>query len=147
MTYLAVSEMPSSPPTSPPTSQDLDAGSIDPGTTPVLSSQIIAIPPGNDTDELMQIIAARFSPLWTLRQVMQVVSGIGFEGGGFQVRFGELKVGSGVREIVVEVGVEDGDGAVEEQTEGFWSGLGMDPGQSFGKGDGIQAWLEVLRSR
>ena len=114
----------------------------------------------------MQLLGAKFGPLWTQRQALNVKNGQAFDVGDYTVRAGEVMQGYGhgapalVRGVVVEVewAGGDGDGDEDEDGEGlvqaFWDILGVKgarecvnvPGaeEEFGS---IRQWIELLRIR
>ncbi|KAG7007823.1 hypothetical protein G7Y79_00008g024610 [Physcia stellaris] len=107
------------------------AGTGDTSTEP---ASIIAIPAGASTEEFVQLLLAKFGPLWTQRQTLGVRNGLAFGVGGFVVRVGEVvqggSAGVGARGVVVEVawrgcrgggGESDGVGLVQA----FWDSLGV----------------------
>ena len=123
---------------------------------------IIAIPSGNQTEEFVQLMLSRFSPLWTQRQVLQVVSGQAFEAGDFRVKVGELRQGQGgsqqSRGVVAELEWISGDesdwSSAEAIIVGFWEGLDVKGAKGYirspGVGSGfntVKQWCEALRIR
>ena len=123
---------------------------------------IIAIPSGSQTEEFVQLMLSRFGPLWTQRQVLQVVNGQAFEAGDFRVKVGELRQGQGgsqqSRGVVTELewitGDENDWSSAEAIIVGFWEGLDVKGAKGYlrspGDGSGfntVRQWCEALRTR
>ena len=102
------------------------------------ASTIIAIPSGLQSEEMVQLIVGKLSPLWTHRQTLHVSNGVAYEMEDFRVRVGEVKQGQNVQAkgTVVEVECLAGvDGAPEEEIDWetgeliireFWDTLGIE---------------------
>ena len=127
---------------------------------------MVSIPSGLPSEEFVQLVVSKFSPLWQPRQTLSVPHGHSFDVGDFRIRFGELRQGSGGgaqmgRGTVVEVqwngsdeeGGEDWESA-EAVIGSFWDGLGIRgakkvfwvPGLGDGEGS-IRQWCDILRIR
>ena len=127
---------------------------------------MISIPAGPQSEEFVQLVTSKFSPLWQQRQMLTVAHGYAFEIGDFRVRVGELRQGSGAgaqmgRGTVVEVqwlgneegGEEDWESA-KAVIEAFWDALGAKGARrvfwvpGLGKGEeSIRQWCDILRIR
>lgn len=130
---------------------------------------IISIPAGPQTEDFVQLLNAKFGPLWAQRQTLSVKSGLAFEVGDYMVRVGEVVqgyAGGGAalgRGVVVEVGYIGVDGEGEDGGDGddvegvvqtFWDTLGVKGARECvnvaGMGEGlgcVRQWCEVLRIR
>lgn len=121
---------------------------------------IITIPSGVQSDEFIQLMASRFGPLWTPRQVLQVVGGHAYEVGDFRVRFGDVRQGQGgaqqIRGTVIEIesSIDASSSDAEEAIKSFWASLGIKGAKEYTKSAGpkyglndIGLWFEAMRSR
>ena len=76
-------------------------------------ASIIATPSGSQSEEFAQLMLSRLGPLWTQRQVLQIVNGQAFEAGDFRVMVGELRRGQEgsqrSRGVIVELEWMTGD--------------------------------------
>lgn len=81
---------------------------------------IISIRAGTQTEEFLQLLLAKFGPLWTQRQALSVTNGLGFEVGDYRMRVGEAKHGFGGAQVVAGVAVEVEWRGMAEGEEGAW---------------------------
>ena len=160
--YVAISSAIAPAPTraGPPVSSTLSGESSGEPAT------IISIPSASQSDEFVQLLIAKFGPLWTQRQTLSVKNGQTFEVGEYTVRAGEVVQGYGAgnggaalgRGVVVEIEWtgEDGtgDGGGEGLVQAFWDTLGVKGARECvnvaGMAEGftsVRQWIEVLRIR
>ena len=128
---------------------------------------IISVPPGQSTEDFIQLIISKFGPLWQQRQILNSSNGHAFEIGNFRVRVGELRqsgsgggqMGRGAVCEVAWVGEDAEQGGEnwevgEAVVKGFWEGLALRgarevywvPGLGSGEGT-IRQWCDLLRPR
>lgn len=128
---------------------------------------IIAIPSGLQSEEMVQLVVGKLSPLWSHRQTLHVGNGVAFEMEDFRVRVGEVRQGQTalVKGTIVEVEwLAAADGDSEEQTDwdtaqlvirAFWDTLGIEgarevirvPGSGNKGFDLVSQYCQLLRSR
>lgn len=128
---------------------------------------IIAIPAGLQSEEMVQLVAGKLSPLWSHRQTLHVGNGVAFEVEDFRVRVGEVRQGQTalVKGTVVEVEwLAAADADSEEDTDwdtaqmgirAFWDTLGVEgarevvrvPGSGNKGFDLVGQYCQLLRSR
>ena len=137
-------------------SESAGAGNVEPAT-------VVAVPKAS-TDGFVQLLHARFGPLWTPRQTTIVADGHTLEIGSFRIRLGELRQAQPQAQVVskgvvVEIEYngkeqeEDDDwGIAEGLIRAFWSDLGIKGAREYfrtaGEEDGfgnVRQWCEVLR--
>lgn len=150
----------------PPSTADIRS-SIDNGGE--VAATIASIASGQATDEFVQFMVTKLTPLWMVLKMVSVGNGLTYEVGDFRIRVGELRQGLGslqaLRGIVVEInwagggGTESGDSdhmekEVEWVIKGFWEPLGVTGAKEvfqvagFAEGNGtVRQWLEMLRLR
>ena len=163
-TYLAITSVPAfsqnraSAPSSPMPA--LEHANTEPAT-------VMSIPGGAVSDEFVNLLLAKFGPLWQPRHISQVSNGVTFDIGGFRARVGELKSGfSGAAQIprgaICELemisdqkeGNNEDPEAAKAILRGFWEGFNVKgarevldvPGIADDEGR-IRQWVEILRLR
>lgn len=132
-----------------------------------MPATIIAIPSGLQSEEMVQLVVGKLSPLWSHRQTLHVGNGVAFEMEDFRVRVGEVRQGQTalVKGTVVEVEwLAAADVDSEEQTDwdtaqlvirAFWDTLGIEgareviriPGSGNKGFDLVSQYCQFLRSR
>lgn len=132
-----------------------------------MPATIIAIPSGLQSEEMVQLVVGKLSPLWSHRQTLHVGNGVAFEMEDFRVRVGEVRQGQTalVKGTIVEVEwLAAADGDSEEQTDwdtaqlvirAFWDTLGIEgarevirvPGSGNKGFDLVSQYCQLLRSR
>lgn len=128
---------------------------------------MIAIPSGLQSEEMLQLVVGKLSPLWSHRQTLLVGNGLAFEMEDFRVRVGEVRQGQTglVKGTVVEVewlAAADEDSEEESDCDtahlvirAFWDTLGIDgarevmrvPGSGNKGFDLVNQYCQLLRSR
>ncbi|KAL8831492.1 MAG: hypothetical protein Q9191_000833 [Dirinaria sp. TL-2023a] len=125
---------------------------------------IVSIPAGNPSHDFLQLLNAKFGPLWTQRQSLSVRNGQAFQVADYNIRIGELVQGYGpgaalARGAIVEIAWTGGQGKepVEEPeafVQAFWESLEIKGAREsvhvagLGEGDGlVRQWCEALRIR
>lgn len=127
---------------------------------------VIAIPSGLQSEEMLQLVVGKLSPLWSHRQTLLVGNGLAFEMEDFRVRVGEMRQGQTlVKGTVVEVewlAAADEDSEEESDCDtaqlvirAFWDTLGIDgakeimrvPGSGNKGFDLVNQYCQLLRSR
>lgn len=128
---------------------------------------MIAIPSGLQSEEMLQLVVGKLSPLWSHRQTLLVGNGLAFEMEDFRVKVGEMRQGQTglVKGTVVEVEwLAAADEDSEEESDGdtaqlviraFWDTLGIDgarevmrvPGSGNKGFDLVSQYCQLLRSR
>ena len=127
---------------------------------------IIAIPSGLQSEEMVQLVVGKLSPLWSHRQTLHVGNGMAFEMEDFRIRIGEVRQGQGalVKGTVVEMEwLASPGGDLEERDwdtaqlviRAFWETLGIDGAREVirvsGSGDKgfdlVSQYCQLLRFR
>jgi hypothetical protein len=131
------------------------------------AATVIAIPSGLQSEEMLQLVVGKLSPLWSHRQTLLVGNGLAFEMDDFRVKVGEMRQGQTglVKGTVVEVEwLAAADEDSEEESDGdtaqlviraFWNTLGIDgarevmrvPGSGNKGFDLVSQYCQLLRSR
>ena len=150
-----------------PTRAGTPASSVGDGASSEGAATIIAIPAGSQSEEMVQLVVGKLSPLWSHRQMLHVGNGLAFEMEDFRVRVGEVRQGQSalVKGTVVEVEwLAAADGEPEEESDwdtaqlvirAFWETLGIEgarevmrvPGSGKRAFDLVNQYCQVLRSR
>lgn len=143
------------------------SSSVGDGTGSELAATIIAIPAGVQSEEMVQLVAGKLSPLWSHRQTLHVGNGLAFGMEDFRVRVGDLRQGQSalVKGTVVEIewlAAADGESQEESDWEtsqlvirAFWDTLGIDgarevirvPGSGNKGLDLVGQYCQLLRFR
>lgn len=143
------------------------SSSVGDGAGSELAATIIAIPAGVQSEEMVQLVVGKLSPLWSHRQTLHVGNGVGFGMEDFHVRVGELRQGQSalVKGTVVEIewlAAADGESQEERDWDtaqlvirAFWDTLGIDgarevirvPGSENKGFDLVGQYCQLLRFR